>query len=140
MLDKYIILDREPNIVIKVFIYFLIVFVILLIYLSNRLSYTSYYSNNSYITFVLDDYYLKMDIPVNKLDLIINNNKIILDDRVYSYQIHSLEIGQSMNSQVIYLKIYDLDLSYKINNYIVKVMIKEREEKILNYLKEVIYG
>ena len=136
MLDKYIILNRKPNIIIHIFIYTSILFIILIIYLSNILTYTSYYSKNSYITYINNNYFLKINIPINKLNLITTQNEIILDKIKYNYQIYKIDNNIKDNDyQTVYLEIYNLKESYKFNNYCIKVFLKEQDQKIIDYIK-----
>ena len=136
MLDSYIILNRNPKIIIKLFTYTSLALFILLIYLSNIINYTSYFKTYSCITFIDDNYYLKIVIPVDKLNLITTKNQIILDNNIYNYQVYKIvNIKKDINSQIVYLKIDNLESSYKINNYSVKVKIIEEEKKIIEFLR-----
>lgn len=136
MLDSYIILNRNPKIIIKLFTYTSLALFILLIYLSNIINYTSYFKTYSCITFIDNNYYLKIVIPIDKLNLITTKNQIILDNNIYNYQVYKIvNIKKDINSQIVYLKIDNLESSYKINNYSVKVKIIEEEKKIIEFLR-----
>lgn len=136
MLDKYIILNRKPTIIISIFIYTFILFIALILYLSNILTYTSYYKKNSCITYINNNYLLKLDIPIDKLNLVTKQNQIILDKNKYKYQVYKIDNNiTSNNYQTVYLEIYNLEDSYKFNNYCIKVLLKDKEQKIINYIK-----
>lgn len=135
MLDSYIILNRQPKIIIKIFYCVSILLTFLSLYLLTTLTYTSYYSNNSYVTFIDKSYYLKLKVQVDKLNLITTNHQIILDNNIYNYQVYKIENDITNNSQIVYLKIANLDESYKINNYGIKIKIEENTQKIIQYIK-----
>lgn len=136
MLDSYIILNRNPKIIIKLFTYTSLALFVLLIYLSNIINYTSYFKTYSCITFIDNNYYLKIVIPIDKLNLITTKNQIILDNNIYNYQVYKIvNIKKDINSQIVYLKIDNLESSYKINNYGTKVKIIEEEKKIIEFLR-----
>lgn len=136
MLDSYIILNRNPKIIIKLFTYTSLALFVLLIYLSNIINYTSYFKTYSYITFIDNNYYLKIITPINKLKQITTKNQIILDNNIYNYQVYKIVNDKNdNNSQIVYLKIDNLESSYKINNYSVKVKIIEEEKKIIEFLR-----
>lgn len=136
MLDSYIILNRNPKIIIKLFTYTSLALFVLLIYLSNIINYTSYFKIYSCITFIDNNYYLKIVIPIDKLNLITTKNQIILDNNIYNYQVYKIVNDKNdNNSQIVYLKIDNLESSYKINNYSVKVKIIEEEKKIIEFLR-----
>lgn len=135
MLDSYIILNRQPKIIIKIFYCVSILLTFLSLYLLTTLTYTSYYSNNSYVTFIDKNYYLKLKVQVDKLNLITTNHQIILDNNIYNYQVYKIENDITNNSQIVYLKIANLDESYKINNYGIKIKIEENTQKIIQYIK-----
>lgn len=135
MLDSYIILNRQPKIIIKIFYCVSILLTFLSLYLLTTLTYTSYYSNNSYVTFIDKSYYLKLKVQVDKLNLITTNHQIILDNNIYNYQVYKIENDITNNSQIVYLKIANLDEYYKINNYGIKIKIEENTQKIIQYIK-----
>lgn len=135
MIDKYIILNRQPKILLYIFWLIILLFSIISIYIFNTLTYTSYYSNNSLIVLKDNHYYLKLKIKIEDLKLLRKKNQIFVDDNIYNYQIYKIEENIDNNSQIIYLEINNLDDSYKINNYGIKIKIEKSRKKIINYLK-----
>ena len=83
MIDEYIIINRKPKIIIKIFIYNIMFLMMLVIYLSNILTYTSYYSTNSYIFCSNNKYYLKLIIPIDKINLIVKKESLIINVEIY---------------------------------------------------------
>lgn len=136
MIDEYIIINRKPKIIIKIFIYNIMFLMMLVIYLSNILTYTSYYSTNSYIFCSNNKYYLKLIIPIDKINLIVKKESLIINDEIYNYSIYKIDSNAiNDNNIIIYLKVYGLKGSYKINNYIVKIKVEGERKKIIDYLK-----
>ena len=136
MIDEYIIINRKPKIIIKIFIYNIMFLMMLVIYLSNILTYTSYYSTNSYIFCSNNKYYLKLIIPIDKINLIVKKESLIINDEIYNYSIYKIDSNAiNDNNIIIYLKVYGLKGSYKINNYIVKIKVEGERKKIIYYLK-----
>lgn len=136
MFEKYVIINRKPKIIMKIFVYNILVLMVLSVYLSREISYTSYYSIYSYIFYSNNEYYLKLIVPIDKINLIIEQNMLNIEDNAYNYEVNEIDSNViNNNSQVIYLKVYKLDSSYKINNYMVKVKFKEKTKKLIDYFK-----
>ena len=133
MLDSYIILNRKHTYIIKIYYYILIIFTLILTYFIFTTIHITYFKNTSIITLNNNKYYLKLIIPLKKINLITENNFLIIKDKKYNYQIKKIK-PHKKNKLLIYLEIKNLDNSYKINNYRIDVKIKE-ENKLLNYLK-----
>lgn len=137
MFDSYIILNRKPKIIIIIFVYVLICFSFYLLYLSNTLIYTSYYCSNSTVINVDNEYYLKMIVELDKLNLVTKKKRLYFADsnNQYNYQVYKIEEGINNDSKIVYLKVFEIDNSYKINNYGIKIKIKEKSTKLINYIK-----
>jgi hypothetical protein len=135
MIDKYIILNRQPKILLYTFCFVTLLLSVIVIYTFNTLTYTSYYSTNSLIVYKDNNYYIKLKVKLENLELLKNKNELLLDDNIYKYRIYKIESNIHINSQNVYLKINNLDNSYKINNYGVKIKIEKNKKKIIHYFK-----
>ena len=133
MFDSYIILNRKPHIIIVIFIYIFIIFLLYLFYFLNTYTFTLYYSNTSFIKYVDGDYYLMIDAELKDSDLILKGEEIYLNDKLYKYQIYRIDEGIN-DTQVIYLKIFNIEEDYKIDNFAIKIKIFDRKVKLINYL------
>ena len=127
MLDSYILLNRQPKNIIKLFTFSIFLLFFILILLVSKLTYTPYLEKKSRVMFMNNDFYLELDVSKKELDIISRANKIIIDNREYFYRI---ALRRNNNSkQKIYLDIKNLVSSYKINNYVLLVKFKEESKR-----------
>ena len=124
MMDKYIILNRKVPRLIKLFIIICVIF-LLNVYFFKTQTLTSYYSINSFITIIDNKYVLEVEIPINKLYLITNNNKIIINDQEQGYKIYAINNIKNPEFVSVYLFIDDI-LSLKEQKLNVKIKEKNR--------------
>lgn len=135
MLDSYVIINRKPKKIIKLLIVYILLLFVVLFILINKLTYIPYLVKNSKIIFKDDDYYLILEVSPNELNTISLKNKIIIDNKEYSYKIYKIssEISNS-NKQKIYLNVNRLPKLYKINNYSLLIKVKKDKKRVLNCL------
>lgn len=127
--------------------YFIIIF-ITLIFLCSLILFCYYFKTTIYINAKLIvncqnnncTYYLYL--PYSEVN--VSNLKIVrLDNKNYPYQIENieeLEIDEKTlnNYQVIQINI-DLPKQYQVNNLVLDLKILEREERLINLVKEIIF-
>lgn len=141
MIDSFIILNRKPRFIIKLFILFMLLFTLILFYSFKKITYTSYLNKIAFVSIIDNNYYLRIDIPADEMDCVLNNQFIYIKDIGYWYCFYKMDDEvKSGNVLSIYLEIKNLKSSYKFNNYSVKVRIQKSRKTIYAYLKEVVYG
>ena len=133
MLDSYIILNSKNTSIIKFYSYSFILFTLILSYFILNLTHITYFQKTSNIILKNNNYYLKIIIPIKKLNLLTENNYLIINNTKYNYQVKNISLYKN-NKVSLYLQINNLDNSYKINNNSINIKIKE-EKKILEYIK-----
>lgn len=133
MLDSYIILNSKNTSIIKFYSYSFILFTLILSYFILNLTHITYFQKTSNIILKNNNYYLKIIIPIKKLNLLTENNYLIINNTKYNYQVKNISLYKN-NKISLYLQINNLDNSYKINNNSINIKIKE-EKKILEYIK-----
>ena len=135
MLDSYILLNRQPKNIIKLFTFSIFLLFFILIFLINKLTYTPYLEKKSKVVFMNNNFYLEVEILQDEFNTISNNNKIIINNKEYFYNIDKINLDDSSDSrQKIYLYIENLSNSYKINNYILLVKFEEEIKGVIDSL------
>ena len=139
MNTSYVILNRKPSLIIKIFIFNIIILVSLIIWGINTLYYQTYLTFLSKVVNYNDKYVLEILTPISKVTQIKNQNKIIIDKNIYNYQIYEIDNNivfiNNTNHQKIYLEIPNLSTNYLINGYKMDVKFPGKKQKIINYLK-----
>lgn len=137
MIDTYILLNRKPRLIFKLFIYNILILIGLIIYAIFNFKYTSYFCSNSKITFRDNIYLLKLEISIENLDIVVQNSKIIINNKEYMYQVYQIDSNVDYNSmcQIVYLKIFNLEDYYLINNYSINIKIIKDSKVLIDYLK-----
>ena len=83
-------------------------------------------------------YLLKIMTPISDLSSISQNKFLLINDKEYMYQIYEIEDNLIYEDdsvyQIVYLKIWNLEDYYQINNYPLSIKIKGENKKIINYL------
>ena len=139
MNTSYVILNRKPSLIIKIFIFNIIILVSLIIWGINTLYYQTYLTFLSKVVNYNDKYVLEILTPISKVPQIKKQNKIIIDKNTYNYQIYEIDNNvvfiNNTNYQKIFLEIPNLSTNYLINGYKMDVKFPGKKQKIINYLK-----
>ena len=140
MIEKYIILNRTPNIIIKLFIYNIIFLTGLIIYGINTLTYQSYYQIHSQISNLNSYYFLEVLVPAKEVNKINNQNKLWINTKEYNYRVfktdEKITYRNNKNYIKLYLEIDNLDKNFQKKGYHLKIKIKKEKQKIINLLKD----
>lgn len=137
MLDKYIIINRKPKIIIYTFLLITIILLVLSLQILYNVPYTFYYEHDANIIRDKNEYYLKLTIPITKFKIVTNNNNILIGKTKYNYQVINIDNNLTNNNEItIYLKINSLDKKYKYNNYSIEIKIEEENNTIINHFKK----
>ena len=131
--------NKEQNIFIKAFIYSLIIGVLLIfvVVFSSYKKKNLYYKNVLYI----ENEQITLTIPMNELELIMNNNKMIIYNKIYLYKIEDIVL---VNDESCYYKV-KISFNSNSNNFLYSNAVFEykillKEESILRYIVRVIKG
>ena len=139
MIDSYIIINRKPKFIIKIFLFITILIILLVIWAINTLYINSFINVQSHIINSNSYFLLKVLVPQKEVKKI-TSNKLILNNKLYNYTIYRTEdkitYKNNINYLTLYLIIHNLEEEYKINGYHTEVKIIKKKEKIINYLKE----
>ena len=121
MINSYIIINRKTSSIIKLFILNIFILTFIVIWGINTFYYQSFIQLHSKILYYKSNYYMEVLVPVKEVKQITNKNKLILNSKIYNYQIYNIDNNviyiNHTNFQKVYLKIQNLDKSYKINGY-----------------------
>lgn len=128
MIDKYIILNRKPKVILILFalnISFLTGLVIIWI---NTVHFQSYIKIHSQISIINSRYNLKVLIPAKEVKKIINQNTIWIETKKYNYKVSRISdkitYKNKTNYITLYLDIDRLEKKYLINGYHLETKIK----------------
>lgn len=140
MIDSYIILHRKPSIIMKTFLFNIFLIGIIVIWSINTFYYQTSFQFHSKILNFNSFYYLEVLIPVKEVKQITKQNQIIIDGKLYYYQIYKVDNNvlykNSNNYQKVYLEISNLEKEYQKNGYQMDVQFLGEKKKIIDYLKE----
>lgn len=137
--NTYLINNKKHN---KLFILSIIIIVsfVFLIILTHTIKYKTYYKNKI-IVYKNDSYYLKTYINAKEINKITKNKKIIIDNKLYNYQIISIEnlevTPNYQNYQEITLEVKNLVENYKINNLLIDYKILNEDIILIKYIKKI---
>lgn len=129
MFEKFIILNKKPK---NIFIFYvtslLLLLLIILIFINFK--FTPYFLEKAEINFLENNYYLKLNIDISKLKFVSSGKKIIINSDEYSYSIYKVIFND--NNVVVYLDIFNLPNSYKINGFCLLIKISGNKERLLD--------
>lgn len=138
MIESYIILNRKPNIIIRIFTINLILIICLIIWGINTYNYKTYFEFHSKLSNFDSLFYLEVLIPSKEVDQVLNNKNIIINDKKYLFSIYKIDENitykNNINYQKVYLKIKNLEEKYLINNYRINVKFERDNKKIIDYI------
>lgn len=140
MNNSYIIMNRKTSIIIKIFLINTLILSSFVIWGLYTLTYQSFVQIHSKILYFDSFYYMEVLVPVKEVIQITKQNQILIDDKIYNYNIHYIDSNSiylnNENYQKIYLKVLNLDKSYLINGYEMDIKILTEKKKIIDYIKE----
>lgn len=140
MIDSYIILNRKTTLIIKIFFINIFLIGIIVIWSINTFYYQTSFQGHSKILNFNSFYYLEVLIPVKEVNQITKQNQIVIDKKIYNYQVYKIDpdvvYENTINYQKVYLEVIDLEEEYQKNGYQIDVKILKEKKKIIDYLKE----
>lgn len=140
MINKFVILNRKTSLIIKIFLFNILILILFIIWGINTLYYQNFIQLHSKLLFYNSIYYLEVLIPVKEVSQVIEHNQLLIDNNIYTYKTLKTDsnviYNNNINYQKVYLEIPNLDLKYMINGYELDVKILTEKKKIIDYLKE----
>lgn len=132
--NSYIILNKNTNKIIKLFI-ITSLFIILLLSLTLNIKYKKYY----YLYGQVDNNYrLILYCDIKYLEVIKKNNKVVINNNTYNYKILSIDTNYTiLNNTNNYIQlVIDINLNSedKITNNILKLKVLVSNKKLFYYL------
>lgn len=132
--NSYIILNKNTNKIIKLFI-ITSLFIILLLVLTLNIKYKKYY----YLYGQVDNNYrLILYCDIKYLEVIKKNNKVVINNNTYNYKILSIDTNYTiLNNTNNYIQlVIDINLNSedKITNNILKLKVLVSNKKLFYYL------
>lgn len=116
--------------------YLILIILLILVYILFTYQYQTFYISKGKVTSN------KLELLVNTKDLkyFDNNNKIIIDNKIYSYQIDHIDEALYIdevydNYQYIYLSIPGLS---NIDNYVYDIKLTKENQILAKYLKDIL--
>ena len=140
MIDSYIILNRKTSLIIKTFLFNILLLIIFIIWGINTLYYQNFIKLHSKFLYYDSSFYLEVLVPVKEVNQIIKYDHLVIDDDIYIYKIYEIDsniiYNNNVNYQKIYLEILNIDSTFLINGYTVDIKILTEKKKIIDYFKE----
>lgn len=132
--NSYIILNKNTNKLIKLFI-ITSLFIVLLLVLTLNIKYKKYY----YLYGQVDNNYrLILYCDIKYLEVIKKNNKVVINNNTYNYKILSIDTNYTiLNNTNNYIQlVIDINLNSedKITNNILKLKVLVSNKKLFYYL------
>lgn len=132
--NSYIILNKNTNKLIKLFI-ITSLFIVLLLVLTLNIKYKKYY----YLYGQVDNNYrLILYCDIKYLEVIKKNNKVVVNNNTYNYKILSIDTNYTiLNNTNNYIQlVIDINLNSedKITNNILKLKVLVSNKKLFYYL------
>lgn len=140
MIDGYVIQNRKPKLVIKIFVFIMFLVISLFVWGINTLIYHDFYHLNSKIKKFNSYYFLEVLVPVEEVNRIVKQKYLFIDDIQYFYDVYNISndaiYENDSNYQRLYLEVKGLNESYLIDGYRLNIEIPKESKKILNYFIE----
>lgn len=124
--------------------YIIIILILIITFFALPYKYKTFINLNLTVKFVDNEYILTTYIKNKDLIYIINNSKLILNNKEYSYNdiiINEENYVDKDNNiaKLVYLKT-DLESIYLIDNYILTAKIEKEDKMIISYILDYIKG
>lgn len=140
MIDSYIILNRKPRLILKLFVIIIFGLMILVIWGINTFQYHSFFHIHSQILKINNLYYLEILVPAKEVQFVTNKTILEMNSKKYNYQVYQIDQNvvylNNANYLKVYLKVVDLEQTYQFNGYQVEVIIEKERKKIIDYIIE----
>ena len=129
MINQYLILNKNPNILMKIFIYNIIFITGLIIWGINTISYQKYYLIHSQVLNLNSYYCIEVLIPVKEVKKVTSNNNLWINKKKYHYIVKNADNHITYKNKINYIKLYlkvlNLEKEYQIDGYHLDVQFKK---------------
>ena len=140
MPNSYIILNRKTSLIIKTFLFNILLLIIFIIWGINTLYYQNFIKLHSKFLYYDSSFYLEVLVPVKEVNQIIKQNNLYIGEKLYIYNIYDIEKNiiykDDINYQTLYLEVKNLEKDYLINNYRLNIKIPKSKKTIIKYIIE----
>ena len=124
--------------------YIIIVLILVITFFALPYKYKTFINLNLTVKSVDNEYVLTTYIKNKYLKYLINNNKLIFNNKEYSYKDIIISEENYVNKdndivKLVYLKT-DLESIYLIDNYMLSVKIEKEDKMIISYILDYIKG
>lgn len=133
--EGYIILNRNINKIVKRFINYSCILIILLIIISTK-KYSTYYNTISLVKKLDNKYNLVIYTNATNLKEITDKNKIYINDKIYIYNIKEINIISPDNIEVL----VEIKKYKDIDNNIIEVKFLKETKELYKYIIDLIKG
>lgn len=139
-IDNEIILNRKIRPLVFIYIMVVIISSLSLIIIFMLFHYKIYYFFKGNIIMEEDNYYLKCYIPTSDIKYITSNNTLIIDKKLYKYEVIKISEDYFSDNNITYQEIIleiSLDDEYKYNNLMLELKILKDDKRIIDYIKSI---
>lgn len=133
--EGYIILNRNINKIVKRFINYSCILIILLIIISTK-KYSTYYNTISLVKKLDNKYNLVIYTNATNLKEITDKNKLYINDKIYIYNIKEINIISPDNIEVL----VEIKKYKDIDNNIIEVKFLKETKELYKYIIDLIKG
>lgn len=133
--EGYIILNRNINKIVKRFINYSCILIILLLIISTK-KYSTYYNTLSLVKKLDNKYNLVIYTNATNLKEITDKNKIYINDKIYIYNIKEINIISPDNIEVL----VEIKKYKDIDNNIIEVKFLKESKELYKYITYLIKG
>ncbi len=133
--EGYIILNRNINKIVKKFINYSCILIILLIIISTK-KYSTYYNTISLVKKLDNKYNLVIYTNATNLKEITDKNKLYINDKIYIYNIKEINIISPDNIEVL----VEIKKYKDIDNNIIEVKFLKETKELYKYIIDLIKG
>ena len=135
--DSYIIMNKKIGLIVYTYIMIIIVITLSLIIFLTMFHYKTYYKIRGVVEEIENKYYIRIYVPLDATTYIVDNNKVRINKKNYSYTIGTIEeeylIDNFNNYQIILIEL-KLPSNYQINNLSLELQFLKEDKRAINYI------
>lgn len=135
-IDSRVICNRDIKSIVYVYIMIIIVIVLSLIIFLLLFHYKTYYRVRGIVYSDLDNYYLKVYVPIEDIMYFSGNSVLYIDDVSYEYSIISIDSEYYTNDIYTYVIVnigFDIPLNYRYVNMAFEIKLVREDKRVIDY-------
>lgn len=135
-IDSKVICNRDIKSIVYVYIMIIIVIVLSLIIFLLLFHYKTYYMVRGIVYSDLDNYYLKVYVPIEDIMYFSGNSVLYIDDVSYEYSIISIDSEYYTNDIYTYVIVnigFDIPLNYRYVNMAFEIKLVREDKRVIDY-------